>query len=259
MATGLLPLVLGSATRLVRYLPSEPKVYRGRFELGWTSRSDDVTGERLSLHDGPLPDTDTVVGVSRELEGEQRQIPPSVSARKVGGVRLYRLARRGVAVAAPASTVVISGFEVVPTDDPATFRFRVEVSSGTYVRALVRDLGMRLGCGAVLAELRRTRIGPLRVEDAVALDMTADASVTDVSGSLIPLDAMPLTPPVVHLDEAAAAGFVHGRAVSGGGPSNPGPVRVVGPEGRLLGVADTTDGLIQPRVVLAEGQGDPRP
>ena len=112
MASGLLPLVLGAATRLVRFLPSEPKVYRGRFELGWTSHTDDVTGRPLARHDGPLPDADAVIRASGELEGERPQIPPSVSARKVGGVRMYRLARRGVAVEAPASTVVVAGFEI---------------------------------------------------------------------------------------------------------------------------------------------------
>ncbi|GAG07552.1 unnamed protein product, partial [marine sediment metagenome] len=148
LATGLLPVLLGRATRLARFLPHSPKHYDGLLRLGLTSVTDDITGEALTRHTGTLPDPATVIAAAERLEGSYPQIPPTVSARKVGGKRLYRLAREGIRAEVAPRQVDVSRFEVAPIeDDPAQYEFSAEVSGGTYVRALIRDLGAALGCG----------------------------------------------------------------------------------------------------------------
>ncbi len=132
MATGLLPLVLGRATRLVQYLPHSPKVYRGNIRLGLTTTTDDITGETLTSTDGPLPGPDAVIDAAGALTGRLDQRAPSVSAKQVGGRRLYRLAREGKTVEAPTSVVEVERFELAPTDRPEIYAFEAEVSAGTY-------------------------------------------------------------------------------------------------------------------------------
>ena len=150
LATGLLPVLLGRATRLARFLPHSPKHYEGLLRLGLTTVTDDITGEELTCHAGTLPDPASVAAAAERLQGSHPQIPPAVSARKVGGKRLYRLARQGIRVEAAPRQVDVNRFEIAPVkDDPAQYEFSAEVSGGTYVRALIRDLGAALGCGGV--------------------------------------------------------------------------------------------------------------
>jgi tRNA pseudouridine55 synthase len=184
LASGLLPLVLGRATRLVRFLPHSPKVYEGSLQLGLSSDTDDAAGEVTRRHAGPLPAAEAVLLQSRSLLGRSRQAPPRVSARKVGGQRLYRLARRGIRVEAPDREVEVFRFELAVGDPAGHYDFVAEVTGGTYVRALVRDLGEGLGCGGLLTTLCRTRIASMKLEDAVSLaaaeKLTPDALVSRV-------------------------------------------------------------------------------
>ncbi len=251
-ATGLLPLVLGRATRLVRFLPASPKLYTGRLRLGRVTSTDDATGETLRVHDGPLPDAGRVLECAARLTGELLQRPPAVSARKVGGQRLYRLARRGRAVEAPAARVRVIRFELRPAEPPGLWAFEAEVTTGTYVRALARDLGELLGCGGSLDELRRVAIGPLDVRDAVAAPDLDGLERGPLLEALLPVAAMPLEPPPVELlDPDAVRGFLSGSAVSAPGSAAPtGLHRVLDGSGSLLGVAEAGDGLLRPRVVL---------
>lgn len=169
---------------------------------------------------------------------------------------MYRLARRGVVVDAPASQVSIERFEVAPTDTPECWTYLMVVSAGTYVRAVVRDLGLALGCGAAVASLRRTAIGPLDVVGAVTFPRERSSWGDAFRSGLIPLDAMPLDLPSVALHSAgdahrfAAGGFVpidtaHLRDTS--------QVAVRDEGGRLLGVGDAIQGTVRPRVVLPRG------
>lgn len=252
MATGLLPLVLGRATRLVRFLPHSPKEYIGRLRLGCTTSTDDRTGKVLTRHRGPLPQADSVLAAARRLEGTQQQVPPDVSARHVAGRRLYEIAREGTRIEAPAAKVEVGRFELQPTPDPEIYDLTAEVSAGTYIRALARDLGRELGCGGVLESLVRTRIGPMGLEDARKLpDDGPDRSW--LLGARIPLEQMPLTLAAVRLsDTDQVRRFAMGQALRVVGEAGvEGQVRVLDPSGALLGIADGRDEALYPRVVLA--------
>lgn len=253
MASGLLPLVLGRATRLVRFLPRSPKVYGGTFRLGLTSDTDDRTGEILHRHEGALPEAGAVAAAAKRLEGHGPQIPPTVSARKIEGTRAYRLAREGRPARARAAEVEVADFEVEPTATTGLFRFTVRVSAGTYVRALVRDLGAELGCGGLLDSLRRTEIGPLAPDDRLALDPNLAPDPAPLREALIGLDRLPLVPPSLLLaDEDAARRFCHGAALFvAGGHAEGEPLAIRAPDGTLLGIAEKTGDLLKPRVVLA--------
>lgn len=169
-ASGLLVLVLGPATRLARWAEQRPKTYRATARLGQRTDTEDLTG---SLLEAPAPDRwpdrAAVEDALRSFVGTYRQRPPAYSAKQVGGIRSYRIARQGQApLPLPPVPVTIHAAEVLEYDPPR-LTFRADVGPGTYLRALGRDLGERLGLGAHLTELRRERIGPWRVEEATPL------------------------------------------------------------------------------------------
>ena len=252
MASGLLPLVIGRATRLVRFLPDAPKTYRGQLRLGRSTTTDDETGDLVAQHEGALPTPEQVLAAARGLEGRQAQVPPAFSARRVAGRRLYELARKGVAVEASPTEVEVHRFELTPTDRPDVYAFTAEVSAGTYIRALARDLGRALGCGGTLTALVRTLIGPLRLVDARPWpDEGPDRGW--LLEALVPLERMPLTPPPVRLAGADEARRFKsgGPARLGGGDTGPARVvRVLGPDGMLLGIGELRNDMLHPRVVL---------
>ena len=250
-ATGLLVLLLGAATRLAPYVPHEPKSYSGTFRLGLTTTTDDLTGEVVSRGAEVPADAERVRREALRLVGASWQLPPAVSAKRVAGQRLYRAARRGVALAAPPARIQVSRFVAEPTEDPATWTFEAIVSSGTFIRALVRDLGASLGCGAAVASLRRTGIGPFDV--GAALDGRLVREGLDVLASrLVPVDALPLTGPDVTLGDEDAAAFRHGRRLEGAAAGEvDGVVAVRNRRGELLGMGTASSGAIAPRMVLA--------
>ena len=253
-ATGLLVLLLGSATRLLRFLDDEPKRYTGSFRLGITTATDDAAGALLSEHRGPLPRAEEVREAAAAAVGTALQVPPSVSARKVEGVRAYRLARRGVAVRPAASEVTVFSFSVFPGEAAADWAFDAVVSGGTYVRALVRDLGHTLGCGACVTALRRESAGAFRLPAAaVTADEGADATVW--REAVTPLRALPLALPVLALgDPLQARRFRAGTPLPWTGPGD-GEVAVHDGSGELLGIGLLASAALRPRVILAERQG----
>lgn len=262
-ASGLLIVALGRATRLLRFLPDTPKCYEGVIALGVRTDTDDLAGNVTESFDGRLPSLDAVRAACAEFTGRLMQAPPAVSARKVGGQRLYKLARRGLPAEAPPREVDVFRFELDAMPEPGRLRFRADVSGGTYIRSLARDLGARLGCGGALATLRRTAIGPFNVGEA---DAPPERSTQDWDPrSAIPLQEIPLVPPAWILGEEDSVRFVNGGKIptneedvhaAGDGPEpvENGWVRVLGPENRLLGVGRIEDDLLAPRVVVA---GDP--
>jgi tRNA pseudouridine55 synthase len=249
----LLLLLLGQATRLARFIPSAPKTYQGVLELGVVTTSDDLSGDVLRRHEGLLPSGSEILAAAASRVGRQLQVPPAFSARHVDGKRLYRSARRGVVVEAPPSEVVIDRFHLAPTEAEHLWTYELVVSTGTYVRAVVRDLGAALGCGAAVASLRRTAIGPFRVEDALTLPAGRVDLRAVAEERVVPIDALPLDLRAVSLTSPAdAAGFCAGRAIASSEPppADPSLVAVRDALGRLLGVGVVSDGTVRPRVVL---------
>ena len=170
-ATGLLVLGIGAATKRLADVQSFEKEYLGTVRLGATSSTDDRTGEILR-HEIPSVTGTEIIAAMARFRGEIEQIPPMYSAKKVGGRKLYDLARRGQTIERKPATVTIYDLTLAPeqpADFPASFAIRVTCSKGTYIRALARDIGDTLETGGYLEELRRTRIGPYRVEAATKI------------------------------------------------------------------------------------------
>lgn len=242
-ATGLLVLLLGRATRLARFVERQAKGYLAEAVLGVTTDTDDATG---TVTGGQPPARWPPRGeVEAELAafvGPYVQRPPAYSAKRVAGERSYALAREGRPVTLAPVTVRVHRVEVTAWDPPV-LTFRAEVSAGTYLRGLARDLGERLGVGGHLRALRREWIGGLSVEEAVPLD-----GVVSDTPLLPPLRVLSHLP-MVALEAAEAAAVRHGRAVVR--PGATGEAALVY-EGRLLAVAEAVPGAWQPRVVLED-------
>lgn len=240
-ATGLLILVMGPATRMARLVEPYQKGYLAELVLGVSTDTDDaegrVVGERPT---DQWPGRAEVEAVLRTFHGSQLQRPPAFSARRVGGVRAYRIARAGKPVELPPTPVMVHRLELVEWQPPV-LRFEADVSAGTYIRALGRDIGERLGLGGHLRALRRTRIGPHRVEDAVPLADLVPGVVLRPPETLIPDLAQ------VVLSESERDDVGHGRPVWRAGAE--GEAGLVW-EGRLVAVAEGQGDRWHPRLVL---------
>ncbi|MDP9328854.1 MAG: tRNA pseudouridine(55) synthase TruB [Actinomycetota bacterium] len=240
MATGLLVIGVGRATRLLRFLADLDKTYEGTARLGVETDTLDADGDVTRMVD--LPATVTSAEIRRamaSLEGESMQRPPAYSAVKVGGRKLYEAARAGEVLEAAARRIRVRGFELVRAAG-ADVDFRVTCSSGTYVRVLLADVGTALGCGAHLTRLRRSAIGPFRVEEATA---------PDAPGTPLPLERAVAHLPRVDLDPEEAVAARHGRILGPAGRA--GPYGVFSPEGRLIGVYEDEGTKARPQVIMA--------
>jgi tRNA pseudouridine55 synthase len=206
-------LLIGRATRLSRYVTPLDKVYTATARFGAVSDTLDAEGNLTPL-DAPMPDESTIRAALPEFTGDLLQIPPMASALKRGGTRLYELHRRGLSVEREARPVTVHSLTLTATD-PAeqTATFEVSCSSGTYVRTLIFDLADRLGTGAYLGALRRTRVGHLRVEEAAKPD---ELSPT-IRNQMIRASAVISHLPAVEVDEAEERLICSGRALQGGG------------------------------------------
>ncbi len=249
-ATGLLVVLVGRATRLARFVEGQSKTYLATARLGIRTDTDDLTGRVVETSEsGGMLDEERVQETLAGFLGTQLQRPPQYSAKHVGGERSYQKARRGEAVELADVSVTVDRIEMVELLPPLV-TFRVVVSAGTYVRAIARDLGERLGVGAHLASLRREAIGALRVEDAVPLDRLS-------SEALVPVRSILRDLPTVELDQAARDAVMHGRAVRGGGAAalwaggqQGGGMVVLMAGNDLVAVARTEGEWLHPTVVL---------
>jgi tRNA pseudouridine55 synthase len=245
-ATGLLVVMLGRATRLARFVEAAPKTYLAVARLGRRTDTDDRTGAPLGEAADVAPLDDGSVRTAIEaLAGDRRQRPPAFSAKRVGGERSYRLARRGRPVELAEVAVTVHSIELVAWRAPDA-TFRATVSAGTYLRALARDLGDALGVGAHLVELRREAVGALRVEDAVPLDRLLPET------PLVPLRAVLRDLPAVMLDAAERDAVRHGRFVADrwvDARPGSGPVALLA-DGDVVAVARPDAGQLRPIVVL---------
>jgi tRNA pseudouridine55 synthase len=238
MATGLLILGVGRATRLLRFLADLPKTYRGRALLGVETTTLDADGD--VMRESPVQASETQVREAMHaLVGETLQAPPAFSAVKVGGRKLYEAARKGETLEAAPRRIRVDRFELLGFDGRDA-DFEVTCSSGTYVRVLASDVGAALGCGAHLTALRRTRVGPFDVADAVPPDAPGEPSPIE--------HAVAHLPSLVLSDEESAAAR-HGRVLGPAGIA--GPYAVFDPSGRLVGVYEDERAAGVPRVILA--------
>ncbi len=184
-ATGLLIIVLGKATKLSEKLMSDDKVYEGSIKLGETTDSYDADGELVGSLPVPLLTLDELNKIAETFEGDQMQMPPMVSAVKVKGVPLYKMARKGVEVERKARLIHVYRFSFSTYEEPIA-DFRVACTKGTYVRSLAHELGQKIGCGAHLKTLRRTVSGKFDVQDAIQLEDLLKLSLADVEKRVIP-------------------------------------------------------------------------
>jgi tRNA pseudouridine55 synthase len=246
MASGLLALTFGEATKFSGDLLEARKTYAARLDLGVVTSTGDADGVVLERR---------AVAVSRErllevlagLTGTIAQVPPMVSALKRDGRPLYAYAREGRELERAPRQVTIHRLEL-QSFDGACARVEVECSKGTYVRVLAEDAGRLLGCGACLGALRRTRVGALDLADAITLEHLQELAPPGRRALLLPLDALIGTLPRVQLDASLADRFLHGQRLKLGVVQPPGRVRVLGPQARLLGVAHLDEaGLLAPQ------------
>jgi tRNA pseudouridine55 synthase len=236
-ATGVLLVGLGRVTRMLRYLTDLPKTYTGEVVLGTATSTLDSSGEVTGEWDMSAVTLAQARTAAKGLTGPILQVPPMVSAVKVGGKRLHELARAGVEVEREARPVTVHRFDVEPGPAPGVFAVEVECSSGTYIRTLAADLGAALGGGAHLRNLRRTAIGSFTLDDARPLEQLNEAHV------LAPADALRDYPSVdIDADQLVLVG--HGRPLDG---LPAGTVGVRSAAGDLVAVYE--DG--KPAVVLA--------
>lgn len=255
MATGLLVIGIGRATRLLRFVQEAPKVYEATAVFGVATDSLDADGAVLSR--SPLPvSADDVVAVMDRFVGTIHQVPPMVSARRVGGTRLYELARDGKEIEREARPVVIHRLELLdfaPSDYPEV-TFRVTCGSGTYVRTLADDMAGALGGRAHLSALRRTANGSLSVSDAATIDrLVAEATRGEPHHRLLsPGKGLPDLPGAVLDDELTHAvrnGVAFGRSLLDPDPED-GPVRLFDRQHRLLAVYRAEGSRMTAEVVL---------
>lgn len=246
-ATGVLLVGLGRVTRLLRYLTELPKRYVGEAVLGVATSTLDADGEVTGRWDMSTVSLEAVREAAGRFVGPIDQVPPMVSAVKVGGTRLHELARAGVEVARQPRRVVVHRLDVEATAEPGVVRLDVECSSGTFVRTLAADLGAALGGGAHLRDLRRTGIGSFELGEARPVEaLSAEALLT-------PAEAL-RDYPRVQVDADGARAVAHGRPLAreDWSASGPGPWRVLDSDGRLLAVYEARDGATaRPAVVLA--------
>jgi tRNA pseudouridine55 synthase len=248
MASGVLPICFGEATKLSGLLLGSAKTYEVTGRLGSRTDTGDADGEVVETAAVPAVDAAGLDAVLEEFRGEIEQVPPMYSALKHEGRRLYELARRGKTIERPPRPVTIHRLESLAWETP-DLRLRVTCSKGTYVRTLVEDIGTALGSCAHVVELRRVAAGPFGLGDATALDALTDESAdTDWRASrLLPVDAGVPGLPLVRLDDADADRLRHGQQVPlAGDESGPesdagmgaasGLVRVYGPGGTFLGL-----------------------
>ncbi len=189
LATGVLVMLVGGAAKAAEYLVCDDKEYLATLRLGVVTDTEDITGNILSTSED-IPTAEQVSAVCERFLGEQEQIPPMYSALKVGGKKLCDLAREGKTVERAARKITVHSLSVTPTDSKTDYILRVRCSSGTYIRTLCADIGMALGCGAVMATLRRLSAGGFDIERAYTLEGIQGMSYEQCVSALIPTESL---------------------------------------------------------------------
>ncbi len=214
LATGLLLVCLGRATKIVQFLMEGEKVYRGAMTLGLITDTYDADGRVVEERPIPPLTLEQVQDAAAAFVGPLMQEPPPFSAAKHKGQPLYKLARRGITVKKEPRQVVVHSFEILAVNPPQV-EFQVRCSKGTYVRSLAHELGLRLGCGAILSRLTRTGCGPFTLDDAVGLEELEEAGREGRLGDLVVPIARALAHlPAVEVERAVAQAVRQGAGVA---------------------------------------------
>ena len=253
LATGVLPLCFGEATKFSRYLLDADKEYEAVMQLGVTTDTGDAEGEVLESKEVNVSAAD-IEAVLPQFRGEIEQIPPMYSALKKDGQPLYKLARQGITVERPPRTVTIERLELLSCADGQA-RIVVACSKGTYIRTLVEDIGAALGCGAHVAQLRRTKAGPFDLTHAVTLDelerLHEEGGAEALDACMIAIDSGLQDWPIVYLTEHSSFFWLNGQPVRAQHAPLDGMVRVYNHNDEFIGVGEIDDdGMVAPRRLI---------
>nr|WP_249115850.1 tRNA pseudouridine(55) synthase TruB [Azoarcus sp. L1K30] len=253
MASGLLPLTFGEATKFSQMLLDADKTYEAGVRLGVSTDTGDAEGQVVATHAVDVTEA-RLRTVLDGFVGEIEQVPPMYSALKRDGKPLYEYARAGIEVERKARRVTISSLELVSFDG-GSFIIRVDCSKGTYIRSLAMDIGAALGCGAHLCALRRTRIGAFGIADAVALALLEQTDADARDALLAPADALVGAFPRIDLDAQQASFMLQGRPLSLA-EQGAGFARIYGPDA-FLGLAEwKADGKLWAKRLIATGEAN---
>ena len=235
MATGVLLVFVGRATRAVQFAESQEKEYIAGLRTGLVTTTADITGEIISSG-GIKPEKFDVLAVLPQFTGELLQTPPMYSAVKVGGERLYKLARRGESVERKPRCINIREIELM-REENGDFFLRVVCSKGTYIRTLCEEIGEKLGCGACMSYLRRTRSGGYGIENAKTLtDIEEAAACGEAADLFITVDSLFADKPALTIDAAQTAGIRNGAVLDVAAPD--GKYRIYAPNGEFLALSE---------------------
>ena len=250
LATGVLVICLGAATRLVPFVQAGRKQYRATFRLGQTSDTDDVTGQVVPGGDPSAITEPQLADALQNFVGTISQIPPQVSAVHVGGERAYQRVRRGETVEIAPRTVIVDAIELLNVALPE-FTVAITCSAGTYVRAIGRDLGQLLGCGAVMTALERTAVGPFRIDDVLPADRLNETTLRrHLQPPAVAVSALPR----VVLTAAQVQAIRYGQTVPLAAAAGDDAVEhaLFDAAGGLVAVARREGNVLQPQIVLPE-------
>jgi len=253
LATGLLAICFGEATKLADYIVDSKKYYRTTGQLGTTTATGDTEGEILKQTDVPAFDKAQLESILEKFTGDIMQIPPMYSALKHNGEPLYKLARQGIEVEREARPVTIYSMTLLDMTE-STFTLDVVCSRGTYIRTLIEDIGAELGCGAHVSELRRTALGPFSEQDMVDMETLRDAEQNDrvaLNSYVKPIETALVSLPEVKLSPDAAYYLRQGQPVVVPHAPTEGLVRLLADETIFIGVGKILeDGRVAPKRLL---------
>ncbi len=245
MATGVLPIAIGGATRFIELIPDHDKGYVASFRLGVTTDTLDITGEVLSRNEVGTTKAD-VENTLQNFRGEISQLPPMYSAIKKDGVRLYELARQGIEVEREERKVTVHSLELTSADEEnKEYEITVMCSKGTYIRSLISDIGEALGCGATMTKLRRVKANGVTVDRCYTLDELSEMKEKgNLNEAIIGVDTF-ISYDKIRVSEAQSKRFSNGGALDCnrfGGKKEPGLYNVYSPDGRFLGIGEIKEG-----------------
>jgi tRNA pseudouridine55 synthase len=242
LATGLLVIAIGPATRFLQYLPLEPKVYEAEITFGVSTSTYDAEGERSAEAELPQPFDQALEQALPSFRGLIQQLPPMYSAIKIQGQPLYKYARMGKEMEREPRTVHIAAFDVLRIDGPVV-KARVVCSGGTYIRSLAHDLGQAVGCGAYLSALVRTDVGRFTLSEANPLDSIDPSQLKPLREALPPM-------PLLTINELNTQNIREGRPIGMADPPDAPLIALIEPRGEVFSVARIHGNVLQPECVI---------